>query len=105
MVLRRGVLHGGGLFGVVRWASLLTSANAWPWLGDRRSCVHDLKMTMTWWGSRGSYTACSGLRQLVLHGNDWLAWDIVGSDGACAEGYLYALLLVCGGAAWGTDWS
>ena len=27
-VLRRGVLHGGGSFGVVRWASLLTSANA-----------------------------------------------------------------------------
>ena len=29
-VLRRGVLHGGGSFGVVRWASLLTSANVRP---------------------------------------------------------------------------
>ena len=90
---------------MVRWASLLTFANAWPWLGDRRSCVRDLKTTTAWWGSCGSYTACSGLRRLVLHGSDWLAWGIVGNDGACGEGYLSALLLVCGGAAWGTDWS
>jgi hypothetical protein len=32
--LRRGVLHGGGSFGVVRWAPLLTSANVKPELGD-----------------------------------------------------------------------
>jgi len=56
---------------------------------------------MAWWGSRGSYTACSGLRHLVLHGSDWLAWDIVGNDGACGVGYLSTLLLVCGGAASG----
>ena len=56
---------------------------------------------MAWWGSRGSYTACSGLRRLVLHGSDWLAWDIVGNDGACGEGYLSALLLVCGGCGMG----
>jgi hypothetical protein len=36
-------------FGVVRWASLRTSANAWSWLGDRRSCVSDLKSTGAWW--------------------------------------------------------
>ena len=34
-VLRRGVLHGGGSFGVVQWAPLLTSANVWLELGDR----------------------------------------------------------------------
>ena len=33
-VLRRGVLHGGGSFGVVRWAPLLTSANVRPELED-----------------------------------------------------------------------
>ena len=33
-VLRRGVLHGGGSFGVVRWAPLLTSANVRPELKD-----------------------------------------------------------------------
>jgi hypothetical protein len=37
--LRRGVLHGGGSFGVVRWAPLLTSANVPPELGDRQSCA------------------------------------------------------------------
>jgi hypothetical protein len=30
-VRQREVLHGGGLFDVVRWASLLTFANARPW--------------------------------------------------------------------------
>jgi len=49
--------------------------------------------------------ACSGLWWLVLHGNDWLACDIVGNDGAYGEGYLSSLLLVCGGAAGGTVWS
>ena len=36
-VLRRGALHGGGPFGVVQWASLLTSANAG--LESRRSTI------------------------------------------------------------------
>ena len=35
-ILRRGVLHGGGSFGVVRRAPLLTSASVWTELGDRR---------------------------------------------------------------------
>ena len=59
-VLRRGVLHGGGSFGVVRWAPLLTSANVRPELGDLQSCLRDMKMTAAWW-SGGGHLAFSGL--------------------------------------------
>jgi hypothetical protein len=90
-VLRRGVLHGSGSFGVVQWAPQLTFANARPELGDRRSCVYDLKTTEAWWSRRGDDLACSGLRRPVLHGNSWLAWDIVGDDGACVVGYFRLL--------------
>ena len=44
-VLRRGVLHGGGSFGVVPWAPLLTSATVRSGLGDRRPCLRDMKTT------------------------------------------------------------
>ena len=60
VVVRRGVLHGGGSFGVVRWAPLLTSVNVRPELGDLQSCLRDMKMTAAWW-SRVRYMACSGL--------------------------------------------
>ena len=64
-VLPRGVLYGGDLFGVVRWAPLLTSTSE---RRDRRSCVCDLKRKETWWRSHDSHLACSELRRPVLHG-------------------------------------
>ena len=97
-VLRRGALHGSGSVGGVRWAPLLTSANVRPELGDRRSCVRDLKTTVAWWRSRGGYLACNGLRRLVLLGSGWLAWDIVGDDGAREVGRLSA-------SSWVVVWS
>ena len=81
-VLRRGIQHRDDSFGVVLWVTLFTSANVRPELGDRRSCVRDLKTTAAWWRSGGGYLACSGLRRLVLLGSGWLAWDIVGDDDA-----------------------
>ena len=89
-VLRRGVLHGGGSFGVVRWAPLLTSANVRLELGDLRSCLRDMKMTAAWWRSGGGHLACSGLRRLALHGSGWSVQDIVGDDGACEVGCVSA---------------
>lgn len=93
-VPQRGVLHGSGSFGVVRSAPLLTCANVRLGLGDQRSCVHDLKMTAAWWGSRRGYLACSGLRRPALHGSVWLVWDSVGDDGAREVGYLSASSVV-----------
>jgi len=46
-----------------------SSADVRPKLGDRYSCVHDLKMTVAWWRSRGGYLACSGLQCTVLYGS------------------------------------
>ena len=89
-VLRRGVLHGGGSFGVVQWAPLLTSANIRPELGDVRSCLRDMKTTAIWWRSRGGHLACSGLRQPALHGSGWSVQDIVGDDGAHEVGCVSA---------------
>ena len=63
-----------GSFSVVWWASLLTSSNVRPELGDRRSCGHDLKTTTTWWRSRGGYLAyrlSSAWQQLVCVGYRW----------------------------------
>ena len=76
---------------MVRWGPLLTPANAWPGLGDRRSCVYDLKSAAAWWSRRGDDLACNGLRRPILHGSGWLAWDIVGDDGACVVGYFRLL--------------
>ena len=90
-ILPRGVLYGGDLFGVVRWAPLLTSTSE---RRDRRSCVCDLKRKETWWRSHDSHLACSELRRPVLHGISWLAWDIVSDDVACNESYLAAFSLV-----------
>ena len=89
-VLRRWVLHGGGSFGVVRWAPLLTSANVRPELGDLRSCLRDMKTTTAWRRSHGGHLACSGLRRLALHGSGWSVQDIVGDDGACEVGCVSA---------------
>ena len=102
-VLRQGALHGSGSVGGVRWAPLLTSANVRQELGDRRSCVRDLKMTAAWWRSGGGYLACSGLRRPVLHGSGWLAWDIVGDDSAREVGRLSAsswVVVWSGGFVW-----
>ena len=38
----------------------------------------------------GGYLDCSGLWWPVLHGSGWLAWDIVGDDGAREVGRLSA---------------
>ena len=89
-VLRRGVLHGGGSFGVVRWPPLLTSANVRPELGDLRSCLRDMKMTTAWWSSGGGHLACSGLRWLALHGSGWSVQDIVGDNNTLEVGYMSA---------------
>ena len=90
VVLRRGVLHGGGSFGVVPWAPLLTSATVRSGLGDRRPCLRDMKTAAAWWRSCGGHLACSGLWRPVLHGSGWSVWDIDGDDGACEVGYLSA---------------
>ena len=89
-ILRRGVLHGGGSFGVVPWTPLLTSANVRSELGDRRLCLRDMKTSAAWWRSRGGHLACSGLWRPVLHGSGWSVWDIDGDDDACEVGYLSA---------------
>jgi len=104
-VLRRGVLHGSGSFGVVRWAPLPTSTNVRPELGDRRSCLRDVKTTTAWWRSHGGYLACSGLQRPVLHGSGWLVWDIVGDDGACEVGYLSASSWIVVAQRGGFVWS
>ena len=46
----------------------------------------------------GGYLDCSGLRWPVLHGSGWLAWDIVGDDGAREVGRLSA-------SSWVVVWS
>ena len=96
MAAASSMWYGGFLFRL-----LPTQGRGWE-IGDR--VCGNLKTTAAWWRSGGGYLACSGLRRPVLLGSGWLAWDIVGDDGAREVGYMSASSWVvvtwCGGFVW-----